>query len=454
MVLTSSRMSALLTRTSSTMTSTQLDRRNFLSLTGKGLGLAALSSSSVGALLKNIQAATRSVAHLTPEQAAMDEDFWFEIQKAFTVTRGIVNLNNGGVSPSPRIVTEALVRYIWQQEDATAYTMWQILEPQCETIRTGLAEMFGCDREEIAITRNASESLEILLMGMDFKPGDEILTTTQDYPRMLTTLRQREKREGLVLKLIQIPVPPKNLDQISAAFEKGITDRTRLILISHQINITGQITPVKAVCAMARAKGIETIVDGAHSFAQFDFKQKDLDCDYFGTSLHKWLYAPKGTGMLYVKRDKIEKIWPLMAAESKQASDIRKFEEIGTHSAAPKLAIGEALLFHNGIGGKRKEARLRYLSRYWMNRLKDVPKIRFNTSFDPNQSCAIANVHIDGTNPEAVTKYLFDKHRIFAVPIMHEEFQGIRITPNLYTTLSELDRFCEQMEIIARKGLT
>src|SRR5713101_7210364 len=362
------------------MTSTQLHRRNFLSLTGKGLGLAALASSSVGALLNNIQAATKSVAHLTPEQAAMDEDFWFEIQKAFTVTRGIINLNNGGVSPSPRIVTEALVRYIWQQEDATAYTMWQILEPQSETIRTGLAEQFGCDREEIAITRNASESLEILLMGMDFKSGDEILTTTQDYPRMLTTLRQREKREGLVLKLIKIPIPTKNLDEIVAAFAKGITSRTRLILMAHQVNITGQITPVKAVCEMARAKGIETIVDGAHSFAQFDFKQKDLDCDYFGTSLHKWLYAPKGTGMLYVKRDKIEKIWPLMAAESKQAGDIRKFEEIGTHSAAPKLAIGEAMLFHNGIGGKRKEARLRYLSRYWMNLLKNLPNVRFHTS--------------------------------------------------------------------------
>ena len=226
----------------------------------------------------------------------MDEDYWSVIQNSFTVTRGIVNLNNGGVSPSPRIVTEALVRYIWQQEDATAYTMWQILEPQSETIRTGLAEMFGCDREEIAITRNASESLEILLMGMDFKPGDEILTTTQDYPRMLTTLRQREQREGLVLKLVKIPIPPKNLNEITAAFEQGITSRTKLILISHQVNITGQITPVKAVCEMARAKGIETIVDGAHSFAQFDFKQKDLGCDYFGTSLHKWLYAPKGTG--------------------------------------------------------------------------------------------------------------------------------------------------------------
>ena len=429
------------------------NRRNFLSFAGKGLGLAALSSVTVASLLKEIQAATESVRHLTPQQAAMDEDYWSVIQNSFSVTRGIINLNNGGVSPSPRIVTEALVRYIWQQEDATAYTMWQILEPQSETIRTGLAELFGCDREEIAITRNASESLEILLMGMDFKPGDEILTTTQDYPRMLTTLRQREQREGLVLKLIKIPIPPKNLTEIVKPFESGITSRTRLILIAHQVNITGQITPVKAVCEMARARGIETIVDGAHSFAQFDFKQKDLGCDYFGSSLHKWLYAPKGTGLLYVKRDKIAKIWPLMAAESKQANDIRKFEEIGTHSAAPKLAIGEALLFHNGIGGKRKEARLRYLSRYWMNRLKDVPKVRFNTSFDPAQSCAIANVNIEGMDPTAIGSYLFSKHRIFTTPIVHEEFKGIRITPNVYTTLGELNRFCDVMEKIARQGL-
>jgi selenocysteine lyase/cysteine desulfurase len=431
----------------------ETNRRDFLSLAGKGLGLAALAVPSIGALAKELEAATKTIAHLTPDQAAMDEDYWSVIQNAFTVTRGIVNLNNGGVSPSPRIVTEALVRYIWQQEDATAYTMWQILEPQSETIRTGLGEMFGCDREEIAITRGASESLEILLMGMDFKSGDEILTTTQDYPRMLTTLRQRERREGLILKMVKIPIPPKDLNEITAAFERGITPRTKLILISHQVNITGQITPVKAVCEMARAKGIETIVDGAHSFAQFDFKQKDLGCDYFGTSLHKWLFAPKGTGLLFVKRDKIQKLWPLMAAEATQSTDIRKFEEVGTHSAAPRLAIGEAMLFHNGIGGKRKEARLRYLSRYWMNRLKEVPKVSFNTSFDPNQSCAIANVNIAGVDPAAIGSYLFNKHRVFTTPIVHDEFKGIRITPNVYTTLGELDRFCELMENIARKGL-
>ena len=350
-------------------------------------------------------------------------------------------------------MTEALVRYIWQQEDATAYTMWQILEPQSETIRTGLAELFGCDREEIAITRNASESLETLLLGLDFKSGDEVLTTTQDYPRMLTTIRQRERREGIKLSLIRIPIPPKNIDEIASAFERAITPRTRLIQMSHQVNITGQITPVKAVCEMARARGVETIVDGAHSFAQLHFKQADLSCDYFGTSLHKWLYAPKGTGLLYVKRDKIAKVWPLFAAEEKNKADIRKFEEVGTHSAAPRLAIGEAMLFHNGVGGKRKEARLRYLSRYWMDQLKGIPGVRFNTSFDPAQMCAIANVQIEGLDPVKIGSYLFDKHRIFTTPIVHEEFQGLRITPNLYTTLPELDRFCGVMANIARKGL-
>ena len=432
---------------------TDIDRRRFFAMAGRGIGLAALCSASVASMLQDLHAATRSVERLTPEQAASDEDFWFEIQRAFSVTRGIVNLNNGGVSPSPRLVTEALIRYIWEQEDATAYTMWQILEPQSETIRTGLADLFGCDREEIAITRNSSESLEILLMGMNLKSGDEILTTTQDYPRMLTTLRQREQREGLVLKLVKTPIPPRNLGEITEAFAKGITNKTRVILISHMINITGQIVPVKGICELARSKGIEVIVDGAHTFAHFDFKQSDLACDYFGTSLHKWLFAPKGTGFLFVKRDKIEKIWPLMAAEKTQANDIRKFEEIGTHSAAPKLAIGEAILFHKGIGPKRKEARLRYLSRYWMNKLKDLPNVRFHTSFDEAQSCGIGTVEIVGIEPPALQSYLFDKHRIFTVAIVHDEFKGMRITPNVYTTLRELDRFCEVMEMVAKKGL-
>jgi selenocysteine lyase/cysteine desulfurase len=430
-----------------------LDRRRFLSSVGKGLGLAALSSSAVASLLKDVHAAAKRVARLSADEAARDESFWFEIQQAFSVTRGIVNLNNGGVSPSPRIVTEALVRYLWQQEDATAYTMWQILEPQSETIRTGLADLFGCDREEVAITRNTSDSLEAVLFGFDFKPGDEVLTTTQDYPRMLTTLRQRERRDRIVLKTVKIPVPPKDPSEITAAYEAGMTPRTRLVLVSHVINLTGQITPVRDICEMARRRGVETVVDGAHSFAQFQFRRDDLACDYFGTSLHKWLHAPKGTGMLYVRRDKIAKVWPLLAAEKAQDADIRKFEETGTRSAAQRLAIGEALLFHEGVGPERKEARLRLLARHWMNQLKTEPRVRFNTSFDDRQSCALANVHVEGTEPAALCDYLMARHKIFATPIVHEEFKGVRVTPSVYTTLKELDRFCEVMAGIARKGL-
>jgi isopenicillin-N epimerase len=430
-----------------------VDRRTFLASAGKGLGMMAVASPTVASLFDSVLAAGKAVDHLSPIDAAMDEDYWAAIQQAFSVTRGIVNLNNGGVCPSPRIVTEAFVRYTWQQEDATAYTMWQILEPQSETVRTGLAEVFGCSPEEIAITRGASESLETLLLGLDFKPGDEILTSTQDYPRMLTTLRQREQREGLKLNLIKIPVAPDNLDDIATAFERAVTPKTKLILISHQINLTGQITPVRKVCEMARGRGIETIVDGAHSFAQFDFKRDDLQCDYFGTSLHKWLFAPKGTGMLYVRKEKIPKVWPLMAAEDKNRSDIRKYEEIGTHSAAMRLAIGEAVLFHNAIGGKRKEERLRYLSRYWMNNLKSIPGVSFNTSFDPKQFCAIANFKIDGVDPVALGGYLMSKHKIFTTPIVFPEFSGIRITPNVYTTLWELDRFCDVVEGVVKKGL-
>ena len=429
------------------------NRRKFISSIGKGVGMMALSSTVVGSLFEKLEAKSRQISHLSPEQTAMDEDYWATIQQAFSIGRGIINLNNGGVSPSPRIVTEAFVRYTWQQEDTTAYTMWQVLEPQSETIRAGLAEIFGCDTEEIAITRNASESLETLLLGMDFKSGDEILSTTQDYPRMLTTLKQREFREGLKLNRIKVPITPKDVADLATPFERAITPKTKLILMSHQINLTGQIMPVRKVCEMARARGIETVVDGAHSFAQFAFKRDDLQCDYFGTSLHKWLHAPKGTGLLYVKKDKIPKIWALMASENKNKNNIRKFEEIGTHSAAMRLAIGEAILFYNAIGAERKEARLRFLSRYWMNKIKDIPKVGFNTSFDENQSCAIANFKIEGIDPVKIGGYLMSKHKIYTTPIVHDEFTGIRITPNVYTTLWELDRFCEIVADIAKNGL-
>jgi selenocysteine lyase/cysteine desulfurase len=430
-----------------------IDRREFLSHVGKGVGLAAMSFSSIMSLLNEVRAATSKIEHLSATAVASDEDYWAEIQRAFIANRTLLNLNNGAVSPSPRVVVEALQRYEWQQEDVPPYTMWQILAPQVESVRKGLAELFGCDPEEIAITRNASEGMETLLLGIDLKPGDEILTTTIDYPRMLQTLRQMERRNGTVSKVITVPTPPKSLDELVKAFEWGISSRTKVILVSHISFANGQIFPVREICELGRSKNIEVFVDGAHSFAQLDFRLKDIGCHYFATSLHKWLHAPKGTGMLYVKKDRIQHIWPLMAADEKLDPNIRKFEEIGTHSAAVRLAIGEAILFYQSIGPSRKEARLRYLSRYWMNKVKRVPNIRFSTSFDDNQSCALTCVGIEGLEPEKLSGWLFSEHNIVVTPMILKEFQAIRVTPNIYTTLNDLDRFCSALETAAKKGL-
>jgi selenocysteine lyase/cysteine desulfurase len=269
---------------------------------------------------------------------------------------------------------------------------------------------------------------------------------------MLTALRQREAREGPSLKLVKISLTGQT-DEIVDALESAITPRTKLILISHIINLTGQIMPVRKICDMARSHGIETVVDGAHSFAQLDFKRDDLGCDYFGSSLHKWLYAPKGAGLLYVPKAKIPNVWPLMAPVDKSKDDIRKFEEVGTHSAATKLAIGEAILFHRVIGAKRKEERLRYLSRYWIERLRHVKGISFNTPSDPDRFCAIANFSVEGRDPHDIADLLLLKHRIIATPIVHTEFSGVRITPNIFTSLKELDRFCEAIEgIVANRA--
>jgi len=350
-------------------------------------------------------------------------------------------------------VQQAMIRHWDFANKAPTYFMWGIQEPQKEAVRQRLARMFGCETEEIALTRNASEGLQICQFGLNFQSGDELLTTDQDYPRMITTFKQRERREGLVLKMFPIPVPAENPDEIVALFEERITPRTKAILMCHVINLTGQILPVKKVTQMARKKGIPVIVDGAHSFAHFEFTLADLDCDYFATSLHKWLCAPHGTGLLYVRKNRIKDLWPLMAAPESMDDNIRKFEEIGTHPAAPYLAIAEALTFHEGIGGKRKEARLRFLRDRWAKRLNQHERVRLHTSLKPEFSCGLANVEITDIDPGALTTHLWEKHKIIVTPINHAQFKGIRVTPNVYTTLEEIDRFCEAMEEVIKKGL-
>lgn len=421
-------------------------RRELLSVTALGAAAAVLDP-------LRARQALAAVASMGDGEAA-DESFWFEVQQAFTVDRSVVNLNNGGVSPSPAVVQEAMKRHLDYSNSAPPpYALWQILEPQKEGTRKRLGRVFGCDPEEIAITRNASEGLQTCQLGLDLGRGDEVLTTTQDYPRMLTTFDQRARREGIVVKKITIPVPAEDPGEVVELFRKAITPRTKLILVSHMVNLTGQILPVRQVAALGRERGVPVVVDGAHTFAHFDFDQADLDCDYYATSLHKWLFAPHGTGMLYVRKEKIRGLWPLMAAPAEMEGDVRKYEEIGTHPAANHLAIAEALTFHEGIGPKRKEARLRFLRDRWARRLLAHGGVKVHTSLKPGLSCGIGTVQVPGVESPKLAQHLWDKHRILVTPIVHPEFEGLRVTPSVYTTLDEVDRFCEVMEDVIERGL-
>lgn len=395
-----------------------------------------------------------TAGHKAPAaEAARDEDFWREIQSAFAVDRTIINLNNGAVSPSPRVVQDAMRRYLEFSNMAPVYNMWRVLEPEVERVRERLARTFGCDPEELAITRNATEALETCQLGLDLKRGDEVLTTDQDYPRMLTAWKQRERRDGIVVKYVEFPVPAPSLDDLYQRFERAVTPRTRVILFCHITFMTGQIFPVKRICDMARARGIETIVDGAHAFAQFPFRASDLACDYYGTSLHKWLVAPHGTGFLYVRREKIAKLWPLLAAEDSLREDIRKFEQFGTHAAAGHNAIAEALTFHEGIGVERKAARLRYLRSLWEDRLTANSRVRLLTSRNPAESCGLATFSVEGMKGGVVANRLWDKHRILVSAMEHgKQYEGVRVTPSIYSTLDEIDIFCTAMEKILREG--
>ncbi len=429
-----------------------LDRRQFMAVVSQPLGAAA----ALAFLHPRRALAIAEVANRNPgsaEEVAGDETFWAEVQRAFVVDRTVINLNNGGVSPSPAAVQEAQRRYQEYSNAAPVYTMWRVLEPQRETVRENLARFFGCNPEEVALTRNTSEGLETCQFGFDLKAGDEVLTSNQDYPRMITTFKQRERREGIVLKQISLPTPAEDPEQVVRALEAAITPKTRLILVSHMIFLTGQVLPVRQVVAMGRRRGIPVLVDGAHTFAHLAFTQTDLDCDYYATSLHKWLFAPHGTGMLYVRREKIRGLWPLMAAPAELDGNIRKFEEIGTHPAAPYLAIGEALAFTTGIGPRRKEARLRYLRDRWATCLSRHARVRLHTSLKPGLSCGLALVQLEGVDSGRLADHLWAKHRIIVAAIKHDEFEGIRVAPSVYTTPDEIDQFCEVIEAVLEKGL-
>ena len=423
-------------------------RRNFIKKAGAMAGVFA----GYG-FFNQLQAAQfKAAAAITsdnPILAASDEDYWQVIQQAYTVPSNFINLNNGGVSPSPSVVQQAVERYNQLSNQGPSYFMWRILDQGREPLRQKLALLAGCSSEEIAVNRNATEALNTVIFGLNLQKGDEVIGTKQDYPNMIQAWRQRALRDGIVYKQISFDFPIEDDETIVKAFEQAITPKTKMLHITHIINWVGQILPVKKICQMAHRRGLEVIVDGAHSFGLLDFAIPDLECDYFGTSLHKFLSAPIGSGMLWIKKEHIPKIWPLVCNDKPQSPDIRKFETLGTRSFPIEQGIGEAIAFHTAIGSKRKEARIRYLKNYWASRVQHIPGVQLHTSLKPNYSCAICGVSIKGLTPAQLDQQLYNTYKIHTVGIVWENISCVRITPHVYTRIADLDVLVAAIEKIA-----
>jgi selenocysteine lyase/cysteine desulfurase len=427
-------------------------RRDFMVGLSGGVAAAMFRGDAIARAV----GAGKDAAQTPPHELAREEDYWAQIQRAFDVDRTRINFDNGGVSPCPSHVLDQMIRDLRFSNEMPAHHMWNVLEPRVESVRQDLARDFGCDPEELAITRNASEGMETLILGIDLKRGDEVIVTDQNYGRMLTAWDQRVRREGVVVKSVSFPVPLPTTASFVERIKSAITPRTRVIEFPHIVNITGQILPVREVVELARPLGIDVFIDGAHAYAHFPFTRDELQCDYFACSLHKWLMAPIGTGLLYVRKSKIQSIWPLMAASARKSQNIRKYEEIGTHPAANHNAIAAALAFHRGIGVERKAARLRFLRNRWVKPLLAAsPRVKVWTPLDDDSaSCGITLVNIEGLEPAKLVAHLMDKHGILVIPIVHKDFRGIRVTPNIYATLDEIDTFGEVMRRAAEKGLS
>ena len=428
------------------------NRRNFLQkLTGLA-GVAAATPFFNTLQGKNLLNTLDAYQSASADDLVTDETFWYQIKQAYTVSPNIMNLNNGGVCPQPRVVQEAVERYNRLSNEAPSYYMWRILDSGREPLRQQLADLAGCDAEEIAINRNSSEALETVIFGLRLKPGDEVVLTRQDYPNMINAWKQREKRDGIVLKWLNFDFPIENKAEIVNTFKNAFSEKTKVVHITHMINWMGQVLPAREIADEAKKRGIEVLVDAAHSFVHIDFKISDLNCDYFGSSLHKWLCAPFGSGMLYVQKDKIKNLYPLFAGNDPESDNIRKFESLGTRSFAIEQAIGEAINFHHMIGMERKTKRLHYLKNYWAERVMEMPGVDVRTSLKPEWACAIALLHVDGKTPGEVTNYLFKKHKIHTVGINWENIHGVRITPNVYTTTRDLDRLVHAVHELSKKG--
>ena len=425
-----------------------LNRRRFIHQLSGSLGVSSFLPFFASPIGQQFVEACKDQHLISLDQSIRDEDFWYQVQQAYTVSANIINLNNGGVSPQPKVVQEAVERYNQLSNETPSYYMWRILDQGREPVRDKLADLAGCSSDEIAINRNASEALETIIFGLPLKAGDEVVLTKQDYPNMINAWKQREKRDGIVLKWLSFDFPIEKAEPILERFTSAFTPKTKIVHVTHMINWNGQVLPARAIARAAHERGIEVLVDGAHTFAHLNYKIPDLECDYFGTSLHKWLCAPFGSGMMYVKKQKIGKIYPLFAANDPESEDIRKFENLGTRSFAIEQAIGQAVNFHHMIGSERKAKRLHYLKNYWAERVMEIPGVSVGTPLSEEFSGALGLLIVEGKTPKEVANELFKKFKIHAVAINWENISGVRITPNVYITTRDLDRFINAVKEI------
>jgi selenocysteine lyase/cysteine desulfurase len=430
------------------------NRRTFVKQAGAFAGGLTLTSFASPLFGEKMQAHKLLYKNLEAEllSGMTDDDFWNWIKESYSVTNSPINLNNGGVSPQPRVVQEMHEKYLSMCNEGPSYFMWQILDQGREPLRTKLAGLAGCSPDEIAINRNTTEALNTIIFGLNLKAGDEVVLTRQDYPNMINAWKQREKRDGIKLVWLNLELPSDDEEYLVNQFTSAFTSKTRLVHITHMINWNGQVLPVKAIAEKAHARDIEVLVDGAHTFAHLEYNIPDLDCDYFGTSLHKWLCAPFGTGMMYIKKDKIKNIWPLLSSGEPGSEDIRKFETLGTRSFPAEMSIGTALDFHYTIGSKRKEERLRFLKNYWAEKAVQIHGVKILTSLKPQFSGALGLFAIDGMTSGDISSALFTKYKIHTSPTNWENIHGVRVTPHVYTSTRELDLLVHAIEEIAHSG--
>jgi selenocysteine lyase/cysteine desulfurase len=332
-----------------------------------------------------------------------------------------------------------------------SYYMRTVQWENKKRVTSRLAALVGCSSDQLIITRNTTESLDMIIGGYPWNQNDEAIFAEQDYGSMKDHFALIAKRYGVINKVVSVPNHPVSDDELVSLYEEQITPNTKLIMLCHMINITGQILPVRKICDMAHKYGVEVMVDGAHCIGHIQVKIDDLNCDYYASSLHKWLSAPLGVGLLYVASDKISKIWPLLAEHDRDPNDITRLNHTGTHPVHTDLAIDDAIDYLEMIGPERKEKRLRFLQRYWSEKLRNVKNINVNTPNEGYRSCGIANVGIEKIAPSELANILFNEFYIFTVAIDYANVHGCRITPNVFTTTKELDTFVEAMNTLASR---